>query len=69
MNIPIEKIADRSKSLFTLVLAVARRANDISAGSSPLIKGGSKKVSTIALEEFKEGKVTFVDAPAEGPKA
>ena len=69
MNIPIEKIADRSKSLYTLVLAVARRANDISAGSSPLIKGGSKKVSTIALEEFKEGKVTFVETPGEGPKA
>lgn len=69
MSIPIEKIVDRNKSLFTMVLAVARRANDISAGSSPLVKGGSKKVSTIALEEFKEGKVTFSETPSEGPKA
>jgi DNA-directed RNA polymerase omega subunit len=43
-----------------MVLAVARRANEINGGSNPLVKCASKKPSTIALEEFKEDKVTFV---------
>jgi len=65
MNVPVEKLAERNKSLFTLVLAIARRANDISGGSTPLVKCSSKKVSTIALEEFREGKVTFSETTPE----
>jgi DNA-directed RNA polymerase subunit omega len=62
MKVPQEKITDKNKSRFTMVLAVARRANEINGGSTPLVKCLSKKPSTIALEEFKEGQVTFVDA-------
>jgi DNA-directed RNA polymerase subunit omega len=59
MTVPIEKMTEKNKSLFTLVLAVARRAAQLTAGSTPLVKPTSKKPSTIALQEFAEHKVSY----------
>ena len=61
MTVPIEKMTAKNWSRFTMVLAVARRANEINGGSNPLVKCASKKPSTVALEEFKEGQVTFAE--------
>ena len=64
MTVPINQLTDKNRSLYTLVLAVAKRAIEISGGSSPLTKCASKKASTIALEEFKDGKVSFTETEA-----
>lgn len=46
-------------SLYKLTLTAAARANELAQGAQPLVKGGSKKVSTIALQEISEGKVRY----------
>ena len=61
MTVPIDKLVDKNRGLYTLVLAVAKRAIEVSGGSQPLVKCPSKKASTIALEEFKENKVSFMN--------
>ena len=59
MTVAIEQLYERNPSRYSLVLALAKRANDISEGSQPLVKSSSKRVSTIALEEFEQGKVFY----------
>ena len=46
-------------SLYKTVLALAGRANELALGAQPLVKTNSKKVTTIALEEFAAGKVRY----------
>ncbi len=48
-------------SLYKTVLALAGRANELALGAQPLVKTTSKKVTTIALEEFSAGKVSYVE--------
>jgi DNA-directed RNA polymerase subunit omega len=58
----MEKVVKReTDSRFKIVLAAAQRANELAAGAAPLVKTDSKKVSTIALKEFAEGKVRYED--------
>lgn len=57
--VPLEKMIDKNPSLYKLVLLAAERANEINLGSKPLVKTESKKASTIALEEIRDGKVRF----------
>ena len=59
--IPLEKLMRKDMSLFKLILGAAARANELAQGAQPLIQTSSKKVSTIALEEFVAGKVTYKD--------
>ena len=59
--IPLEKLMRKDTSLFKLVLTAAARANELAQGAQPLVPGGSKKVSTIALEEIAAGKVHYKD--------
>ena len=63
--VPLEKLMKKDMSLYKLILAVAARANELAQGAQPLIRTASKKVSTIALEEFAAGKVSY----GEGKKA
>ncbi len=46
-------------SLYKTVLALAGRANELALGAQPLVKTTSKKVTSIALEEFAAGKVRY----------
>ena len=58
--VPLEKLVKGDKtSVFKLVLAAAARANELAQGAQPLIQSESKKVSTIALQEIAEGKVSY----------
>ena len=58
--IPLEKLVTKNQmSLYRLVLAAAARANELAQGAQPLIDTPSKKVTTIALEEFAGGKVRY----------
>jgi DNA-directed RNA polymerase subunit omega len=57
--IPLEKLLRGSISLYDLVMAASKRATQLAQGSPVLIQTQSKKLTTIALEEFAEGKVQF----------
>lgn len=59
--IPIEKLLRGTLNIYKLVMAVAKRATQLSEGAQPLIETSSKKITTIALEEIAEGKVHFED--------
>ena len=59
MNVSLEQLMKKSKSLFGLVICAASRANELASGGQPLIRTKSKKVSTIALEEIAKDKVHF----------
>ena len=59
MTVKYEQLRSRDKGIFKTVLALAERANEINSGKKPLVKSKSKRASTIALEEFGEGKLDF----------
>ena len=60
MDLPLEKIMDKSKSKYKLVILAARRALELSEGSPKLVEGDSKrKPSVIALQEIAEGKISY----------
>lgn len=68
--VPLEKLVkEKSSSLYKLVLLAAARANELVQGAQPLIKSGSKKVSTIALQEISTGKVYYEETAGKGKKA
>ncbi len=53
--IPLEILMRQSPSVYKLALAAAERANEINEGSKPLVQCTSKKVTSIAMQEFAEG--------------
>ena len=68
--IPLEKLVKTPlTSIYKLVLAAAARANELAQGAQPLVKVGSKKVSTITLEEIAAGKVRYEETKPKGKKA
>ncbi|MSR77343.1 MAG: DNA-directed RNA polymerase subunit omega [Candidatus Omnitrophica bacterium] len=67
--VPFEKLIKGDKtSVFKIVLAAAARANELAQGAQPLIQCESKKVSTIALQEIAEGKVSYDEIKSKGKK-
>ena len=56
-------------SIFKTVLAAAARANELAQGAQPLVKSHTKKVTTIALEEFAAGKVYYEEIKSKPKKA
>ena len=46
-------------SLYKTVLLAAKRALELSQGAPPLIQTTSKQPATVALEEIREGKVSY----------
>lgn len=59
MQIPIEDLLEKVPSVYKLVILTSRRAFDINEGSPVLISTKLEKSSQIALEEIREGKITF----------
>ncbi|MDP3788842.1 MAG: DNA-directed RNA polymerase subunit omega [Candidatus Omnitrophota bacterium] len=58
--IPIEQLMNRVDSIYKLVLLASQRAVEISEGAQKLVDISPKiKASTVALEEIKEGKVSY----------
>ena len=58
--IPMEKLLEKTGSLYKLVIVAARRALEISEGSPKLVPGGGKeKPALAALREIAEGKVSL----------
>lgn len=59
-SLPIEKLLEKTNSVYKLVILASRRVAELTLGAPPLIKTrGEKKVFAIALEEILQGKVSI----------
>lgn len=68
--IPMEKLLEKTGSLYKLVIIAAKRALEISEGSPKLVPGGGKeKPALAALREIAEGKVGIRIKKGKGEKS
>ena len=57
---PLEKLYEKTGSMYKLVILAAKRAVELSEGAPKLTEGGAKeKPSLAALREISEGKVSW----------
>lgn len=59
---PLEELLPKAGgSVYRLVRMAAKRALELSDGKPQLVELGTDKVTTIALEEIRQGKVEIKD--------
>ena len=57
-NMPMEDLINKTGSLYKLVILAARRAIELNSGAGRLVDvSPTLKLSTVALEEIRQGKV------------
>lgn len=56
---PIQELVRKTGSIYKLVNLASRRAAELNAGAPPLVQVDSKKAATIALEEIRQGAVSY----------
>lgn len=57
-KIPMEQLLKRTGSIYKLVVLASKRAIELNSGAGKLIEVGPHlKLSTVALEEIRQGKV------------
>ena len=61
----VDELLLRESSMYKLVILAVRRAKEIAAGAVPLVVADHKKVTSIALEEIRQGKVFYKGTKAE----
>jgi len=59
MQISVEELVKNMGSVYKLVIVAARRAAELNEGAPPLVVCDSKKVVTVALEEIRQGLITY----------
>ena len=64
-EIPIEKLFDKTGSVYKLVILASKRALELNEGSPQLTERQSDKVSLAALQEIAEDKVSYKGAKKE----
>ncbi len=57
---PIGSLMEKVDSRYTLVVAAAKRARQLTDGSHKLTKCNSDKPVTVAISEISEGKITYI---------
>ena len=58
--IPVEDLLENIDSLYKLVILASRRAGELNDGGQKLVDVSPRvKLSTVALEEIREGKVGY----------
>lgn len=58
--VPMEDLLKNVESRYKLVILASRRAVELNAGGQRLVDlSPATKVSTVALEEIKEGKINY----------
>lgn len=57
--IPVEELLDKTNSMYKLVILASKRALELNDGSPKLVETESRKVSTVALEEIRQGKISI----------
>lgn len=55
----MEELLKQCGSVYKLVILAAKRAKEIAEGAPPLVHSDKKKVTSIALEEIRQGKVHY----------
>ena len=58
-NLPLEDFLKQTPSVYKMVIAAARRAMELNDGAPKLVQTDAVKVSTIALEEIRQGRVAY----------
>lgn len=58
-HVPIDELLGRCNSIYKLVVIASKRAKELSEGSPKFIETDSKKATSIALEEIRQGKVVY----------
>jgi DNA-directed RNA polymerase subunit omega len=56
---PMEKVAKKADSRYTLVMEVAKRARQLVSGEPPLTEKPASKPVTQAIREVLEGRITY----------
>ena len=59
---PSTKVIGENESRYTLVMVVANRARQLVAGSPKKVETDLTNPISIALEEMKEGKISFEES-------
>lgn len=68
-HVPIDELLARCGSIYKLVVIASKRAKELSEGSPRFIETDSKKSTSIALEEIRQGKIVYEsDEPSAKPK-
>lgn len=58
-EVPQEGLLEKVGSVYKLVIVAARRALELSDGAERLVATKLDKPTTVALEEIRQGKVTY----------
>ena len=58
-TVSVENLLQKVPSAYKLVILASRRTFDINEGSPKLIPNKMEKASQIALEEIRQGRITF----------
>ena len=62
---PIAELLEKVDSRYTLVMEIAKRARQLTAGSENRSSSTSNKRAAVAVQEIYEGKVTYERAAEE----
>lgn len=57
---PLSSLLSKVDSRYTLVVATAKRARQLTDGANKLTRCDSEKPVTIALNEVNENKITYI---------
>ena len=56
--VSVENLLDKTEnSIYKLVILASKRALELNEGSPKLVETDTKKISAVALEEIREGKI------------
>lgn len=56
--VSVENLLDKTEnSIYKLVILASKRALELNEGSPKLVETDIKKISAVALEEIREGKI------------
>ena len=58
-QVSVEKLLDKIPSIYKLVILASRRTFDLNEGAPTMVGGKFEKTSQAALEEIRQGLVTY----------
>ena len=58
-QISIDELLKQCNSIYKLVVIAAKRAKELSGGAPKFVETDLKKITSIALEEIRQGKVLY----------
>ena len=71
-NAPIDELMGHCQSMYKLVVIASKRAKELSEGAPKFVQADTKKVTSVALEEIRQGKIFYHDeeqAPTKAKRA